>query len=690
MATPTSPISPTSPPSASSSRQSLVLPSSTRPPSVQILSLSSAEDLATRPRSQSSSSLQTTQDYYRVRSPSTASFDRRAPSPSTASLAAGRAVSPPATQLARAAGPSILPGSAFLNPKRPAALGSTDGRDSSPADGPPSLGAAVIPGTGGAAGGGGGGGVRKGNGPIITRVSSGMAFDGSLGGGRPTSPPVVSQPPAAPSAFYGASSSNHDFHGGSRRYSGEMSVEDVRADLAAGGKLARAMSPDRESIESSIEYGTGMHSRDATGTTLGLSPSHDGAGGGDRGVTPKASQEPLMRQARQSLSISPSPVPGMHLSDAIPPSPRSFPDHEKHPFQSLAPSPHHHVPPPPPNSRTIISIPLTPVTDPTGHALRNYQLHPGGNRFFLAGRLLSSRDNPWPFTVSLALAVAMPALFFAFSGPFLWQHLGGGGKASIFVFLYLCLVMWSSMLKTAWTDPGIVPRALDLTPQRKWVEDLNGTGQGGFRAEPRYLRVKEGVVASKWCETCETYRPPRTSHCRLCDNCVDHTDHHCAFLNNCIGRRNYTSFIAFLLSAIFCAIYAIVFSSWHIWRRHDLSSTTGGSWASKWDTVGSFVVAIVSFGLLVPVAGLASYHAKLLWTNRTTIEMLRPKADRGSGIDPATGQPVGNLWALSSPWRNMFALLCRPMEVESWIEPRAWAGRDAREEVGAGGKEGEV
>lgn len=76
---------------------------------------------------------------------------------------------------------------------------------------------------------------------------------------------------------------------------------------------------------------------------------------------------------------------------------------------------------------------------------------------------------------------------------------------------------------TAWRDPGILPRHLDPVPERKWVADLGGEGVGGWRAEPKYVRIKEGVVASKcefffaasaesWlttrsiagCETCET------------------------------------------------------------------------------------------------------------------------------------------------------------------------------------------
>lgn len=127
------------------------------------------------------------------------------------------------------------------------------------------------------------------------------------------------------------------------------------------------------------------------------------------------------------------------------------------------------------------------------------------------------------------------------------------------------------------------------------------------------------------CETCETYRPPRTSHCRLCDNCVDHTDHHCTFLNNCIGRRNYTPFIAFLVSAIVCAVYAVAFSAWHIAHAHKQAQEEGREWAT-WDVVGAFVVAVLAFGLACPIMGLFGYHVRLLWANRTTIEMVRFQA----------------------------------------------------------------
>jgi hypothetical protein len=51
---------------------------------------------------------------------------------------------------------------------------------------------------------------------------------------------------------------------------------------------------------------------------------------------------------------------------------------------------------------------------------------------------------------------------------------------------------------------------------------------------------------------------------------------------------------------------------------------------------------------------------------------------------------MGNLYSLQSPFANIVSLLCRPMEIPSWIEPHQYATKDAREEQeGQGNKKRE-
>lgn len=209
--------------------------------------------------------------------------------------------------------------------------------------------------------------------------------------------------------------------------------------------------------------------------------------------------------------------------------------------------------------------------------------------------------------MSTALIVIPSAVYFVFVAPYLGRHISWGfvgAAAALVAFVLLMLVM------TAFRDPGFIPRS----PPNSDVEY-------GLCPATRDFAVHGYTVTTKFCATCCHYRPPRCSHCAVCDNCVDRFDHHCPWVGTCIGRRNYRTFLLFIFSASLLCCWVVATSIVQLW---DAAGDRGGNWGSA---IGhypaSLVLIIYCFAMVWFVGGLSCFHAWLVARNVTTYEHFR-------------------------------------------------------------------
>ena len=74
------------------------------------------------------------------------------------------------------------------------------------------------------------------------------------------------------------------------------------------------------------------------------------------------------------------------------------------------------------------------------------------------------------------------------------------------------------------------------------------------------------ILKERKCVTCHIIKPPKTSHCRFCDNCIQGLDHHCFFISNCVGKRNHKFFFLFLICGTIGSVKMVILGFFTIYN----------------------------------------------------------------------------------------------------------------------------
>lgn len=266
----------------------------------------------------------------------------------------------------------------------------------------------------------------------------------------------------------------------------------------------------------------------------------------------------------------------------------------------------------------------SPLRDPTSVPVEEpaYKDWRGRNTFLCKGYLIvGSQPQNLCFTlllISIPLGATLGETVLKF-------HDGADRFWPVVLLPSLYVVTISLCLVTSFMDPGIIPRPDAIySESRKWNPDL---------APQQYMEMNLNMGGTmknlKFCPTCLIFRPPRSFHCKLCDNCIERFDHHCPWLGTCIGRRNYGYFSKFLLALFALTVSVLVISlDYLLWAfKHKYNKNWIDVGKEEWETG---VLALYYTLALAFLISLSIFHIRLLLNGKTTAEQLRESYMFGS------------------------------------------------------------
>jgi len=332
----------------------------------------------------------------------------------------------------------------------------------------------------------------------------------------------------------------------------------------------------------------------------------------------------------------------------------------------------------------------TKYLNPGKPKIKRWKLYEGKSKVYLHGRIVTGNDSIF-FLLSTLLIIAPCVLFMVYVLP---QY----NKIYYYIlFSYLTAFCTASLIKTSWTDPGILPRNLEPLPNEiqlntsiEYPESIHKSSlnkkhqtestyssssnlsQNNSRntlnssypfinpikryiPPMRNIIVNGRIISQKFCETCKIYRPPRSFHCSFCDNCVENCDHHCPWTANCIGKRNYRYFYAFICSStLLCFIVLIGCCNFiHIkMKENNFEYSIDG----VVQCIIKYPVPFILFTIIIIVGWfttfMSGYHTYLICKNITTHEQLKEQYIPNTNKSYFT---TGNIF------KNILLVLFRPV-----------------------------
>ena len=191
---------------------------------------------------------------------------------------------------------------------------------------------------------------------------------------------------------------------------------------------------------------------------------------------------------------------------------------------------------------------------------------------------------------------------------------------SIIFMSVLYIIEIFANFRAGFTEPGILPKQYtSYIPHKK---------------QERKCVIRGHLFNIKYCLTCDIFRPPRSSHCSKCDNCVQKFDHHCMWIGTDVGIRNYKFFYLLVFSINLNNIYQIGFCLYFLIVYNINEKNENNTIDYKIIIPMSLVVLYNILIIILLLGKLFCVHSFLCCSNLTFYEYFKKKFKKVPGFNP--------------------------------------------------------